>query len=95
MFTQLDYPYMATVTEKGKLVILERVNIHQHPPKTLVSLSSEATQKLLELLVEKLSTSGAAEQSVHPTGCTCPRFENGSKVFPMRECDGCRQPASG
>lgn len=23
--------------------------------------------------------------------CTCPRFESGSKVFPMRECDGCRK----
>lgn len=25
--------------------------------------------------------------------CTCPRFENGSKVFPMRECEGCRKSA--
>lgn len=33
----------------------------------------------------------AAEQRAHPTDCTCPRFENGSKVFPMRECAGCRQ----
>jgi len=26
--------------------------------------------------------------------CTCAKFENGSKVFPMRECDGCRKSAS-
>lgn len=26
--------------------------------------------------------------------CTCAKFENGTKVFPMRECDGCRKSAS-
>ena len=34
------------------------------------------------------------EQHVSLIGCTCPRFENGSKVFPMRECDGCRKPGA-
>lgn len=69
MFTQLDYPYMATVKDKGELVIVERVNIHLRPPRTLVSLSPEATKILLGLLTEKLSTSETAEQSVQSDVC--------------------------
>lgn len=36
----------------------------------------------------------AAEQPlVLDVPCACPKFENGGKVFPMRECEGCRKSA--
>jgi hypothetical protein len=49
----------------------------------------------VEQLTARLQELKAAEQQrALDLPCTCAKFENGSKVFPMRECDGCRKSAS-
>lgn len=36
----------------------------------------------------------AQQKDALDLSCTCAKFENGTKVFPMRECDGCRKTAN-
>lgn len=43
--------------------------------------------------VESVKVEAVEQPPALDVPCTCPKFENGSKVFPMRECEGCRKSA--
>jgi hypothetical protein len=63
-----------------------------------VRYSLEIIRKRINSLLQDLETWREYERLLAPRAldlpCTCAKFENGSKVFPMRECDGCRKSAS-
>lgn len=95
MFEKLDNfvnQYIKTAG-KGSAIIGETVaNFYD----TVINISLAILSLLVIVIGFPLWLLGklSAQHSVQPTDCTCPRFENGSKVFPMRECAGCRQSVS-
>jgi hypothetical protein len=46
---ELEFPYRAAITDRGRLVILSR-RTFDLPPATIVALSPESAQKLLDLM---------------------------------------------
>lgn len=46
---ELEFPYIASITDTGRLFITSRRS-KDLPPATLVSLGTESAQKLLDLL---------------------------------------------
>lgn len=78
-----------------QIEILTRVYAYVNRIKVYLAFKDIASiwQVVNELSEYLVSVDCAPTKLALDVPCTCPKFENGSKVFPMRECEGCRKSA--